>query len=297
MAKKDTPEEAGTDLAEINPAAQALGLTNEEYTDLIEGQEEEFSDDSLQIPILKIGQPLTREVQAEQAEPGEFINTLTGDGLGNELTFIVAYYQQGRFAADRETNKAYVAFGDVIPDAWEPLLGAQFVGTRFDEHPDAEEVYKERVNNKEIEWGKGPLVSTTYNFTGFVVLPDEVVGEDAEITDRLMPVRLSLQRTGKKAADKIKTLKRAVLRNRPYWEQVISLRSDEREFGRNSAYIVDPNAVRFTRQTTAEEKALASQLALAVIHGRTNQAGDVEGDEEKAKSAAPEAAEGALDIG
>ena len=57
-------------------------------------QEEEFDGvDLFQTPILKIGQPLTREVQAEEAEPGEFINTLTGEGIGNKVGFIVAFYQ------------------------------------------------------------------------------------------------------------------------------------------------------------------------------------------------------------
>lgn len=265
MAKKDTPAEPGTDLAEVNPAAQALGLTNEEYDDLIAGQEEEFSDDSLQIPILKIGQPLTREVQAEQAEPGEFINTLTGDGLGNELDFIVAYYQQGRFAADRETNKAYVAFGDVIPDAWEPLLGAQFVGTRFDEHPDAEEVYKERVNNKEIEWGKGPSISTTHNYTGIALVP--VRDEDGNPTDEveMQPVRLSLQRTNMPAVRKINSLKKMSLRGQPFFNRVFNLSTERKSFAKGPAFLLVP---KMGRETDIEERLAAADLAKLVRAGR-----------------------------
>src|SRR5690349_14744664 len=116
--------------------------TPEELQLLQEQQASEFDSDLLQTPILKIGQPLTREVSNGDAEAGEFINTLTGEGLGDSLGFIVSYYQKGRFAVDRDTNRAYVAFGATIPDAWEDLVGAEFVGTRFDEHPDAEETYK-----------------------------------------------------------------------------------------------------------------------------------------------------------
>jgi hypothetical protein len=116
-------------------------------------QEEEFDSGDFAVPILKIGQPLTKEVQDDNtpAEAGDFINTLTGASLGKNVEFIISYYQKGRFAVDRKTDRAYVAFGDTIPEAWADFVGESFVGTRFDEYPDAEERYKARVNNKEIE--------------------------------------------------------------------------------------------------------------------------------------------------
>jgi hypothetical protein len=246
--------------------AAALGLSEEEYKALMGQQEDEFDSDSLQTPILKIGQPLTREVQQEQAEPGEFINTLTGEGIGKEIDFVVAYYQKGRFAADRDTNKAYVAFGDTIPDAWEPLVGAHAVGTRFDEHPDAEEQFKAAVKNKEREWGNGPLISTTHNYTGLALV--EVDGET-----EMQPVRLSLQRTNMPAVRKINSLKRMSLRNRPFWDKVFSLSTERKAFAKGTAFLLVP---KLTRDTSEQERLAAVELAQAVAQGRVtdNQAGE-----------------------
>lgn len=246
--------------------AAALGLSEEDLQALMGQQDDEFDNDSLQTPILKIGQPLTREVGAEQAEAGEFINTLTGEGIGDDIDFVVAYYQKGRFASDKETNKAYVAFGDLIPDAWEPLVGAQFVGTRFDQHPDAEETYKERVNNKEIEWGKGPLISTTHNYTGLALVNDE-----------MQPVRLSLQRTNMPAVRKINSLKRMSMRNKPFWDKVFNLTTEKKQFPKGIAFLLVP---KLTRETTDEERLAAVELAQAVAAGRVtdNQSGDSAAD-------------------
>jgi len=258
-----------------------LPISPEDLAALQAQQESEIDNDSFQTPILKIGQPLTKEVRAEQAEAGEFINTLTGEGVGDKIGFIVSYYQKGRFAADRDSGRAYVAFGDTIPEAWEPLVGDQFVGTRFDEYPDAEETYKERVNNKEIEWGKGPLVSTTHNFTGFaVVSPVEGEGDEPE----LQPVRLSLQRTNMPAVRKLLTLKKASLRNRPFWDKVFDLSTSRKQFTKGTAFLLE---VKLGRDTTSDERAQAVELAQAVASGRvTDNAATAAADE---RGAEPEA--------
>jgi hypothetical protein len=255
------------------------GATAEELELLQSQQDSEFDEGDLQVPILKVGQPLTREVQAEAAEAGEFINTLTGEGIGDEIDFIVSYYQKGRFAADRDSGKAFVAFGDTIPEAWEPLVGTEWVGTRFDEHPDAEETYKERVNNKEIEWGKGPLISTTHNYTGLAVVSPDVEDEDAEV--ELQPVRLSLQRTNMPAVRKINALKKMSLRNRPFWEKVFNLKTERKTFAKGAAYLVVP---KLGRVTTPEEREQAAQLAIHVAAGRvSDNAASSGGDERVAK--------------
>jgi hypothetical protein len=250
-------------------------------------QEEEFGDDLFQTPILKIGQPLTREVRAEEAEVGEFINTLTGEGVGDKIGFIVSYYQRGRFGADRDTGRAYVAFGSTIPDAWADLVGDEFVGTPFAEYPDAEETYKTRVNKKEIEWGKGPLVSTTHNFTGLAIVSG-VEGSDEP--DELQPVRLSLQRTNMPAVRKILTLKKASLRNRNFWEKVFDLSTYKKEFNQGDAHLL---SVKLGRDTTADERQQAVELATAVAAGRVsdNAAQAAEGD----KPVEPDA-QGGLDV-
>lgn len=257
------------------------GVTQEDLDALMAQQEAEFGDDLVTTPILKIGQGLTREVQDGNAEAGEFIDTVRGEGIGDNIGFIVSYYQRGRFAADRESGRAYVAFGDTIPENWEPLVGAEWVGTLFDEHPDAEEKFKERVNDKDdpTEWGKGPLISTTHNFTGFAVIPP-LEGEDEE---QLSPARLSLQRTNMSAVRKWTTLRRSALRNRPFWEVVFDLSTTKNTYARGAAYNL---VVKLGRKTTAEEKALAVDLAQMVAAGRVvdNQASDA-----KAAAAEPDA--------
>jgi len=250
-----TDEETSTALAVANETAAAVAAA----------QAEEFDDDLLQTPILKVGQALTREVQEGEAEAGEFINTLTNEGLGDTVEFIVSYYNKGRFASD-DDGRAYVAFTSEIPPSWEPLVGAEFVGEPFSEYSEAEEQFKAAVNAKEREWGKGPLVSTTHNFTGLVL----VDGEDGS---EYQPVRLSLKRTDVQAARKITTLQRAVLRNKPAWDKVLKLSTEKKDFGKNTAFIISPSLVKMVRDTTPEEKIAASEVALAVMHGRVNTTG------------------------
>lgn len=232
----------------------------EDVQALLAQQEEEFEEGLFTTPILKIGQPLTREVQNDQAEAGEFINTLTGDGLGDKIGFIVAYYHKGRLAVD-DDGRTYVAFQDTIPEQWEDFVGEEFVGTPFTEYPDAEEQFKARVNRKEIAWGSGPAVSTTHNFTGLAIVP-AVEGEE----DDRQPVRLSLKRTDMPSVRKLMTIKRAVLRNRPFWDIVFDLSTEKNTYGKGSAFNL---AVKQGRATDAVEREEATALAQAVIAGRT----------------------------
>ena len=257
-----------------------LAVREQEELAILQSQEQEFDADSFQTPILKIGQTQTREVQEEQAEAGEFINTLTGEGLGDRVEFIVAYYNKGRFASDPESNRAYVAFTDDIPDSWSELVGEEFVGTPFVEYADAEERFKERVNNKEIPWGKGPLVSTTHNYTGLVVVP--AVG----FKDERQPVRLSLQRTNMPAVRKFNSIKRAMLRNKPFWDIAFDLTTYRKSFDKGQAYLLNPKP---GRQTTAEEREDAKNLALAVVGGRTVANDEATADTPSAPAEEPDA--------
>jgi hypothetical protein len=241
-----------------------LPLSPEELEALRAQQEAEYDDEGLSVPILKIGQPLTREVQNEQAEAGEFINTLSGEGLGTKVEFVAAYYQKGRFAADRESGRAYVAFGSTIPAHWADLVGDEFVDTPFDEYPDAEEMYKERVNRKEIPWGKGPLVSTTHNYTGLVI-PAAVEGDD-EVPEP-QPVRLSLQRTNVPAHRRIRQLHRSLGRSKNLWDIVFELGTEKKTFDRGASHLL---TVKIGRQPTAEERAAAAELAVFTAAGRVS---------------------------
>lgn len=272
---------------EVIPITDSTDLATTGETDLealLQQQEEEFGSDVLTVPILKVGQALTKEVASEQAEEGEFINSLTGEGLGNKIGFIVSYYQEGRFAATDE-GKAFVAFGRTIPDQWEPLVGPEWVGQPFSEYPEAEEKYKEAVNAKDREWGKGPLVSTTHNFTGYAIVP----GLDAEDEETLVPVRLSLKRTDVPAAKKLISLKK-MLRLRAFWDATFDLTTERKAFGRYSSYIV---VVKTGRPTTDEERILAVQLAQDVAAQRVN---DNQVAEAEKPIEEPEAPEGALGV-
>ena len=246
-----------------------LTVSQEELDALLNQQNDEIGSDLLQTPILKIGQPLTREVQDDQAEQGEFINTLTGEGVGDKIGFIVAYYQRGRFASDRDSGRAYVAFTNDIPAAWEDLVGPEFVGTPFDEYPDAEEEFKRRVNDKNdpLEWGSGPLISTTHNFTGFAVISG--VGDEP---DDLQAVRLSLKRSDVPSVKKWLTIQKSQ-RNAPFWNKVYNLSTKKTPYDRGAAYNL---VVALGRDTEPEERQAAVELAQAVAAGRVldNQASE-----------------------
>lgn len=206
-------------------------------------------------------QALTKEVKEGDAEAGEFLNTLTSESYGTKIKFVVSTAQRGR-AASSQDSRYYVAISqDTIPESWKDLVGEEFVGTPFSEYPDAEEQFKKAVNSGQREWGKGPLVSTTYNYTGLVIVPGEEDGDEPT----LMPVRIAFLRSTKKAHDKLQTLRKALLRNRPWWELVFEFETKEQTFGRNTAYVVQ---VKKDRETTAEEKQAAAELALAARAGR-----------------------------
>lgn len=236
---------------------------------------EETEAADLQIPLLKIGQALTSEVVEGEARPGEFINSLTREGLGEEVQFVVAGFQKGRFDhGDRKAGlRARKAYGmKNVPWNDDPHYGEA-----FSEHPDAEETYSKRVNAGEIDWGKGPRISTTFDFTGFVV-PEE--GEEP------LPVCLSLMRMNRKAAQKWYTLLKAVLQNR-YWDAVFTLSTDRVSNDSGTFYVIN---IKQARKTTPEEKQRALQLA-QVLRSRNV---EVVGDEDEAAPAgkAPDAAGG-----
>lgn len=233
----------------------------------------------IQIPLLKIGQALTVEVADGDATPGEFINALTREGLGREIEFVVAGYTKGRFDhGDRsEGKRARKAYGiKNVPWSDDPFYGAPFT-----EHPDAEEKYSERVNNGDIQWAKGPRISTTYDFTGFVVPESE--------DETPIPVCLSLMRMNTKQAKKWVTILDAVLRSR-YWDAVFTLTTDQQRGEQGNFYTIN---VRQTRKTTPHEKQLAVDLAVRL----RNQSVQIVGEEdEAAPRSEPAAAEGAMEV-
>jgi hypothetical protein len=244
-----------------------LGVSSAELEALRQQQQEDMENELLfQTPILKLCQSLTNEVQSGDAEEGEFFNTLTGESYGNQVDFIVAYYQRGR-AMSLKDGRYFVSIAeDLIPESWADAVGEEFVGTRFDEHPDAEEQYRARVQRKEHEWGSGPPISTTFNYTGLVIPSADAVGEENQEDVEPLPVRLTFARITKDAHTKIQSLKKATsLRNKDFWAVVFTLTTEVKSYGRFNPYIVK---VKKGRDTTPDEQQQALQLALAVAGGR-----------------------------
>jgi hypothetical protein len=267
-AKQDT---AGTDLAVAREA---------ELEALRAQQDQEFDNEPISIPLLKIGESLTREVQDDNnpAQAGDFINSLTGEPVGKSVQFIIAYYQKGRLATDKKTNRTYVAFGETIPEQWKDFVGESFVGTPFAEYADAEEQYKERANSGAIEWGSGPPISTTYNYTGLALVP--VRDEDDQPTDEveLQPCRLSLKRANTASHKKM-----SLRPPKMFWDRVFVLSLEKKSFTAGAAHILKAS---LGRPTTDEEKQMAIELATAVAAGRVH---DNQADSEADARVAPDA--------
>lgn len=239
----------------------------------------EADQSDFQIPLLKIGQALTEEVSSGDAVAGEFINSLTGEGLGTEIEFIVSGYNKGRFDhGDRaEGKRARKAYG--VRNV--PWVDDPFVGQPFTEHPDAEEKYSDRVNAGEIQWGKGPRISTTFDFTGFVL------GEHAG--DNPIPVCLSLMRMNRRQARKWVTLLDAGLGGR-YWDAVFTLTTERQTGDQGNYYTIN---VRQTRKPTPEEKGIAVRFASQI----RNSSVEVVGESDEAKPAtAPKRPAGAMEV-
>jgi hypothetical protein len=255
-ATKEVATAASAEVATIDPAVQAI----------LDAQNEEMEGLTLQVPILKLAQGTTKEVKNGDADAGEFIETLSGEVLGTEVDFIVSFFQKGRSVSLDDGRYFSIIAGpnDPVPERWADAVGEENVGVPFRELDCAEERHAAMANAKQIQWGKGPKVSTTYVYTGHVVIP--VLDDDgAEIDTELRPVRLSLLRSTKKAHDRIASLKTAMLRNRPFWDRVLHLESVEKDFGRNTSYIIEP---KFTRDTTPAEREAAVTLAQVAVAGR-----------------------------
>lgn len=249
------------------PSTELEAISAEEQA-LIEANQSEVDASEFIVPILKLAQPLTDEVTSGDAKPGDFVLGLTGEAFSPPIEFIVAGKGKGRFKPGRNGTRTLVAYDTAIV----PWQDDPHFGQPFSEHPDAEEQYRARVDAKEIEWGHGPPIQTTYNYTG------HIVGSE-------VPVRMSLRRTSAPAARKWNTLLDAVLRGR-YWDQVFEVGSEQTKNDQGAFYVV---TVTPKRKTDAEEKRQAIELATAL----RNQAVKTVGDEERSGPVKePEAAGG-----
>lgn len=239
--------------------------------------QDEIEARDLQIPLLKIGQGLTTEVIDGDAKAGEFINALTRESLGTQVDFVVASFRKGRFDHGNREKKirARKAYG--VKNV--PWNDDPFYGRPFTDHPDAEEKYAERVNRGDLPWGKGPRISTTFDFTGFVIPTDP---DEAPI-----PVVLSLMRKNKKQAQKWVTILSAILRNR-YWDAVFTLSTEQQRNDDGTYYTIN---VKQSRKTNADERMDAIQLADRVRKLNVEVVGEDE-ETSSAPKAEPDAAGG-----
>lgn len=208
----------------------------EQEAALLAEARDDFANESLTIPRLSLVQGTTKN-PPDGANPGDFYNTLTGAVFGSSLEFVVSKYNRGRFyAPDGVSGPTYVAGEDiVVPDYWPDELA----GKVFSELPESEEGHKARANAGEIEWGSGPAIATTYNFTGYVT------GEE-------IPARLSLMKTSASTARKIITLLKAM---RAPWDKAIAI-SSRREVGDNGPYFVVEAAYGSPVDTDQRQKAV-----------------------------------------
>lgn len=256
----EKPVEASEELVEISAEEAALIAANQSEVDASE----------FVVPILKLAQPLTDEVTAGTAKAGEFVLGLTGESFDAPIEVIISGKGKGRFRPGGKGQRTLVAYDTpTVPWKDDPHYGQPFA-----EHPDAEEQYKARVDAGEIEWGSGPPIQTTYNYTGYVV------GNE-------VPVRLSLRRTSAPAARKWNTLLDAVLRGR-FWDKTFIVGSEQQKNDNGAYYVVTS---KLGRPTTPEEKKQAIQLATAL----RNQSVKTVGDEEDRPTKEPDAA-GGLDV-
>lgn len=206
----DLEKQEGTDLAALEELeARAAGAS-----------QRALGDERIRVPRLSVVQGTTREAP-EDASPGEFYNSVTAENHGKSIEMLIAHFSRGRFYAELDektgerTGRTFVAGSEpVVPDHWP----AEFAGQVFAELPAAEETYSAMVNAGEFEWGKGPPIATSFNFTGFVT--------DPAPEGDYVPVRLPLMRSNRPAADTIITLLRAA--SVP-WKRAIRLNTDRVE--------------------------------------------------------------------
>lgn len=201
----------------------------------------EVDQSDIVIPQLKLAQGTTEEVKKGTAEAGDFINALTGESFGTELEFLVADQFKGRFWS-KDDGEGRGAQGDVVPWADHPCAGQHFADC-----DDAEEQYAAAVNRGDKDWGKGPGISTTFNFVGFVV---------SEGNSSSVPVRLSLMRTNVPAARKLQTFISRL--SKAPWSKVYKMSSKSNTRGRNTYHTVD---VEVARDASVTEQRVAVALA------------------------------------
>lgn len=241
-----------------------LDVSPDELQSLLDADRaQELKDDAISVPLLKVGQGLSKAVQNGKVANGQFYNTLNFETYDQPVAFVVASYERGRFWSPEGENRGFRApFSGVIP---------------WNDHPDYGKTFAESGDTEENwtqEWKvKRPPISTTYEFTGLVV------GSD-------IPVRLSLMSTSAKTG---KTLRQLLRLDRQPWDHTYNLTASRREGRKGDYYVVE------AEQAEAPDK--GTQLAAAQLYLAVKRQGAeaVDGDE-AAAAPAPAERDQAIDI-
>lgn len=240
-----TPTDASTEIA-VSAEEQALAEKIKAKAD----------PKDFKLPALKLAQGQSREAQEGLAEPGQYVNSLSGYNYGETVEFIVADQFKGRFWHEGNDGNGAAAQGDVIPWPDHPDHGKLFVDS-----PDAEETFRAEVAEGSREWGSGPGISTTFNFVG-VAIPDAEWAKAEELDPDPTPVVLRLMRTSKSAGEKLTTFVNAM--SKTPWDYVYKLSANRREKGRYAYHVV---TVERGDEATAEQRQLAVDLAVQAQGG------------------------------
>lgn len=218
-------------------AAQELEKLQSESDRLAGKMKSGIKSDEIALPLIKLAQGLSKEVQAGKAKAGEYVNSVTGAVYGGELELVIVDRFKGRFFSTKGSSKAWVANGDVAPDHWPD----EYAGQPFVDLADAEEQFKEAVNRGDREWGSGPPISTTENYIGFVRGEYDV------------PVRVSLMRTSRPAAVTINTL---IKLQRAPWDAFVKLGTEDN---------INAEGQKSHKVTASEGEATPDEAKLAAI--------------------------------
>ncbi len=227
-----------------------------------------LADERIRVPMIAPVQGTTKN-PPKGSTGGDFVNTVTGTVYGPEIEMLIAVYNRGRTYApkDPETGKRtgewYVAGPEaIVPNDWPE----EFRGRVFAELPEAEETFKRNANDRVHPWGSGPPITTTYNFTGYVV---KSAAEDEEP----IPVRLSLSRTSTRAARTLITMLKA---QRSFWAKAIQLSTKREESVDGPYYVVQVGS--YGAEPTLAQRKAAAELHLAAEQLGLAEVGDPEGE-------------------
>ena len=263
------------EVATIPDASAELASLQSEAAELAQGFKDDISPDEIALPLIKLAQALTDEVQQGKAKAGEFINSITGKSYGNELEFVVVDRFKGYFFSKKGSPKGWAARADqdVVPDSWPE----EYAGKRFSDLDDIEPNFKALVNAGAREWESGPPISSTHNYIGFVKGEPQV------------PVRVSLMRTSAPAAISINTLLKL---QQAQWDCYIKLGVEENvnSSGQKSHKVTASEG----EPTDDAAKVEAIRMAVAIKNAKSVAlVGDEEAD---AQVVTPEAGKGAIDL-